>query len=108
MTNLVMNALNHAFDNKRGGLITIRAERLGNDRIRIFFQDNGKGMPLELLACIFDPFFTTKRGAGGTGLGMHIVYNLVTQQLGGSIVAHSVVGEGTTFTLETQASHGDR
>ena len=105
ITNLVMNAVNHAFEEKRGGRIMIRADRIEPGRIKIEFHDNGKGMAPDVLARIFDPFFTMKRGSGGTGLGMHIVYNLVTQQLGGSIVAQSVEGEGTTFTLEVNASH---
>ena len=104
ITNLVMNAVNHAFEEKRGGRIMIRADRTGSGRIKIEFHDNGKGMAPDVLARIFDPFFTMKRGSGGTGLGMHIVYNLVTQQLGGSIVAQSLEGEGTTFTLEVNAS----
>jgi signal transduction histidine kinase len=103
LTNLVINALTHAFEDKRDGRIIIRADPVGNGRVKIFFRDNGKGMPPDDLARIFDPFFTTKRGAGGTGLGMHIVYNIVTQQLGGSILAHSVEGEGTTFVIEIDA-----
>jgi signal transduction histidine kinase len=47
----------------------------------------------------FDPFFTTRRGEGGTGLGLHIVYNLVTRKLGGRIVLSSRLGEGTTFRI---------
>jgi two-component system, NtrC family, sensor kinase len=105
ITNLIMNAVKHAFEHRQGGLISIRVERGGVGKIKLIFKDNGKGMPTEVLVRIFDPFFTTKRGAGGTGLGMHIVYNLVTQQLGGSIVAQSVFGEGTTFLLEMEASH---
>ena len=62
-------------------------------------------MPPEVLARIFDPFLTTKRGTGKIGLGMHSVCNLVTQYLGGGIVAHSVPEEGTTFALEIDASH---
>ena len=105
VTNLIMNAVTHAFENQRGGKIGIQAERGVGGKIKILFHDNGKGMPPDVLARIFDPFFTTKRGWGGTGLGMHIVYNLVTQQLGGGIVAQSVEGEGTTFALEIDASH---
>ena len=105
ITNLLMNAVKHAFEDLRGGLIQIRAEPVGGDKITIHFQDNGKGMPPDVLARIFDPFFTTKRGSGGTGLGMQIVYNLVTQQLGGSIVVQSAPGEGTTFAIEVDAFH---
>ena len=55
----------------------------------------------EVLPKIFDPFFTTKRGQGGTGLGLNIVFNLITQTLGGSIDVTSAAGEGTTFTITT-------
>ena len=64
------------------------------------YTDDGRGIPPENLTKIFEPFFTTKRGDGGSGLGMHIVYNLVTQKLGGSINCESTVGIGTKFTLK--------
>ncbi|MFH1139845.1 MAG: HAMP domain-containing sensor histidine kinase, partial [Pseudomonadota bacterium] len=57
------------------------------------------GMDEETRKRVFDPFFTTKRGRGGSGLGMHIVYNLATQQLGGDITCESFPGRGVTFTL---------
>jgi signal transduction histidine kinase len=56
-------------------------------------------MDPQTLNKIFDPFFTTKRGAGGTGLGMYMIYNIVTQLLGGSIKASSVQGKGTQFEI---------
>ncbi|UUX51626.1 ATP-binding protein [Nisaea acidiphila] len=98
VTNLVMNAGIHAYEN-RGGDIRLEVERLssGADRIRV--QDFGKGMDEETKSQIFDPFFTTKRANGGTGLGMHIVFNLVTQKLGGRIECKSAPGEGTTFEI---------
>ena len=73
----------------------------------IDYRDNGKGMDEAARARIFDPFFTTRRGQGGSGLGMHIVYNLVTQVLGGSIVVDSAPGNGIQvcmiFDLERRA-----
>lgn len=59
-----------------------------------------KKTSLENLSKIFDPFFTTKRGQGGSGLGLHIIYNLVTQKLGGAIRCESEVGTGTRFVIE--------
>ena len=66
---------------------------------QILGSDDGIGMPAGDLRRIFDPFFTTKRGAGGTGLGMHIVYNLVTQMLGGTIEVFSTEGRGTRVVV---------
>lgn len=99
MTNLVMNSLNHAYESgEEGNLIfKINAEK---DRIIFMYSDDGKGMPQEVLDQIFDPFFTTSRGKGGTGLGMNIVYNLVTQSLGGTIQVHSTLGRGSMFYIE--------
>lgn len=99
VTNLLVNALVHGFDEQPGGAIHIRAERSDNRKIRLSIQDNGKGIPAENLNRVFDPFFTTRRGSGGSGLGLHIVYNIVRQRLGGSIEVHSEVGQGSTFTI---------
>jgi signal transduction histidine kinase len=63
------------------------------------YRDNGKGIPPEYLGRIFDPFFTTRRGTGGSGLGLHILYNIVSSQLQGSIHCESTPGEGTTFYI---------
>ena len=98
MTNLLMNSLNHGFENIEKGHIYISICRNDQDVI-INYRDTGCGMNKENLRKIFEPFFTTKRGKGGSGLGMHIVYNLVTQTLKGTINATSAVGEGVTFKL---------
>ncbi|MGK0289733.1 MAG: two-component system NtrC family sensor kinase, partial [bacterium] len=63
------------------------------------FIDNGKGMSSEIQEQIFEPFFTTKRGKGGTGLGLHIIYNLVNQRFKGKIFCESKEKEGTTFQV---------
>ena len=63
------------------------------------YSDNGVGIPEDQLSKIFNPFYTTKRGSGGSGLGLSIVYNIVTQTLGGSIECGSDIGGGTTFTI---------
>ncbi len=99
LTNLIMNSLIHGFEQMDSGTIIIEAE--GHETgIRLVYRDNGKGMRPEVLKKIFDPFFTTKRSHGGTGLGMHLVYNLVTQTLSGTIECQSTPGEGSVFTLE--------
>ena len=69
-------------------------------RLRLEYSDDGQGIPPENLSKIFEPFFTTKRGQGGSGLGLHIVYNLVTQKLLGEIEAKSEVGVGTKFIIK--------
>jgi len=98
VTNLIMNSVIHAFDEEDTGCISIHIEK-DNDQVTLTYTDNGIGVDEENLAKIFDPFFTTKRGFGGTGLGMHIVYNLVTQQLKGVIKCESHLGEGVKFTI---------
>jgi signal transduction histidine kinase len=99
LTNLFLNATNHAFSGGRSGTISISAKPRGNDDIEIIFADNGAGMTPDVQRQAFDPFFTTRRNEGGTGLGLHIVYNLVTQQLGGRMMLESRLGQGTTFRI---------
>jgi signal transduction histidine kinase len=99
LTNLFLNAANHAFADGRAGAISISARPRGTDEVEIIFADNGAGMTPDVLRQAFDPFFTTRRNEGGTGLGLHIVYNLVTQQLGGRMMLDSRLGQGTTFRI---------
>jgi len=101
ITNLVMNALIHAFSPADQGRIHIRAEEDSEEagHIRLTFSDNGRGIPPQHLTRIFEPFFTTHRGQGGTGLGLNILYNVVTQTLKGSITCTSTLGQGTTFIM---------
>ncbi|WP_050886993.1 HAMP domain-containing sensor histidine kinase [Bradyrhizobium sp. ORS 285] len=99
LTNLFLNAVNHAFADGRAGTISITARARGADDIEIIFADNGAGMTPDVQRQAFDPFFTTRRNEGGTGLGLHIVYNLVTQQLGGRMMLESREGQGTTFRI---------
>jgi signal transduction histidine kinase len=99
LTNLFLNAANHAFADGRSGAITITAKPRGIDDVEIIFADNGAGMTPDVQRQAFDPFFTTRRNEGGTGLGLHIVYNLVTQQLGGRMMLDSRLGQGTTFRI---------
>jgi histidine kinase len=100
LTNFVMNALLHAFDQgSKAGAMTIAVREPDPDSIELRFADNGKGIPQESLSRIFDPFFTTARGAGGSGLGLNIVHNLITGSLQGRIAVESTPGAGTTFIL---------
>jgi signal transduction histidine kinase len=99
LTNLFLNAVNHAFVGGRSGTISIAARPRGHDDVEIMFADDGAGMTPDVQRQAFDPFFTTRRNEGGTGLGLHIVYNLVTQQLGGRMMLESRVGQGTTFRI---------
>jgi signal transduction histidine kinase len=105
LTNLIQNSLVHGFpDNRRGHIGISAREEPGGIVLR--YADNGIGIPAENLNRIYDPFFTTKRGAGGSGLGMHIVYNLVTRMLGGTIDLASQPGQGTRVTVTVPAATG--
>jgi len=99
LTNLFLNAVNHAFTGGRSGTISVSARPRGHDDVEIIFADDGAGMSPDVQRQAFDPFFTTRRNEGGTGLGLHIVYNLVTQQLGGRMMLESRLGQGTTFRI---------
>jgi signal transduction histidine kinase len=99
VTNLFLNATNHAFADGRSGTISISARARDHDEVEIVFADNGAGMTPDVQRQAFDPFFTTRRDEGGTGLGLHIVYNLVTQQFGGQMMLESRPGQGTTFRI---------
>jgi PAS domain S-box-containing protein len=98
MSNLVLNAVIHAYEPEQAGEIRIGAEIEG-EFVVLTCQDDGAGIAPQHLKRIFDPFFTTRRGAGGTGLGLNIVYNLVTAKLRGRISVDSQLHSGTTFTL---------
>ncbi len=98
LVNLVMNSLLHAFAKVEKGKIDILISQ-DRDMALIEFRDNGGGMPEDIRRRVFDPFFTTRRGEGGSGLGLHIAWNLATQLLGGSISCESEVGKGTGFYL---------
>jgi signal transduction histidine kinase len=100
LTNLVLNALTHAFPERRAGALKLSARRAGTDHVEIEFADNGVGMSQDVQRRAFEPFFTTRRNRGGTGLGLHIVYNLVTRRLGGSLRLESESGRGTVFRIK--------
>ena len=93
LTNLLTNAVTHAYDEGQAGQLSIRVSEPRQDTVRIVFADDGKGIPPENIGKVFDPFFTTGRSSGSTGLGLHIVYNLVTSRLQGHINLYSKVGK---------------
>lgn len=99
LTNLAQNAVLHAFADLPGGRMKISVRGLDAARIELRFSDDGQGIAGADLGRVFEPFFTTRRHEGGTGLGLHIVHNLVTAKLGGSIAVQSTRGQGTDFIL---------
>ncbi len=99
LTNLIMNSLIHAFDENEQGKIIIKFV-VESGKLCWNYSDNGKGMSPEIVKQIFNPFFTTRRKDGGSGLGLHIVYNLVTQTLHGKVGCDSKPGSGTDFNIE--------
>lgn len=98
ISNLVSNALVHAFSGRENGAISISAKLHGNS-VELIISDDGVGIPEANLNRVFEPFFTTRLGQGGSGLGLNIVYNLVQDILGGSIAVTSPEGLGACFTL---------
>jgi signal transduction histidine kinase len=98
LTNLFLNSVIHAFPDGRAGSVIVEA-RLVRDDVDIFVSDDGVGMSDEIQRRALDPFFTTRRNEGGTGLGLHIIFNLVTQQLGGRLTFESRLGWGTRFRI---------
>ncbi|WP_042063331.1 ATP-binding protein [Aeromonas allosaccharophila] len=104
-SNLILNSINHGFDNwDKPKKITIKVEQQGEE-LFIDYSDNGRGIPPEILPRIFDPFVTSKRGQGGSGLGTHIIYNLVVQLLKGRISCASEPGNGAQFHIRLPIQH---
>jgi signal transduction histidine kinase len=99
LSNLINNALLHAFEACSAPKIVISAREIEHGQVVLNFSDDGVGMAPKTLHQVFDPFFTTKMGQGGSGLGMNIVYNVVTGMLGGSIGIASTPGTGTSVTI---------
>jgi signal transduction histidine kinase len=99
LTNLVSNALVHGFEGRSCGSVQINSSNEEDGWVVLTVRDDGNGISEDNLQRIYDPFFTTKLGVGGSGLGLHIVHNIVTDVLGGRIAVHSALGIGTTFTL---------
>lgn len=104
ITNLVNNSIRHGFQSENesreiNNCIEMNIEQNNIDEICLTYQDNGVGMSKEVLMQVFDPFFTTKRNQGGTGLGMNIVFNIITQKLSGHIDINSSLGKGVTCVI---------
>ena len=99
MTNLISNALLHAFEGRDHGTIRIDAESVNQQQARLSVSDDGVGIPPGLIERIFDPFVTSRLGSGGTGLGLHITHNAVVNVMGGTIKVRSERGVGTRFEM---------
>ena len=99
LTNLAVNSIMHAFPGARKGSIDITLRAAGAGDIEILFADDGCGMAPEIRRQAFDPFFTTRRHLGATGLGLHTVYNIVSERLGGRLKLESEPGAGTRVQL---------
>lgn len=99
ISNLITNSISHAFDSDSNQPTIEISSRSTPDTYVIVYQDNGHGMDSDTLKRMYDPFFTTKRGKGGSGLGMNIVYNLITSKLKGSVETTSTLGQGTCVTM---------
>jgi signal transduction histidine kinase len=109
VTNLINNAVVHAFEGRAAGEIHIEAVKCNDGKAVVLkITDNGVGISAETLPRIFDPFFTTKLGQGGSGLGLNIVYNMVCSILTGRIGVESEVGKGTCFTLTLATTATDK
>ncbi|KTD97943.1 sensor histidine kinase [Pseudoalteromonas sp. H71] len=98
-TNLIVNSLIHGFEGKTNGVMDITITSDENN-LTIDYKDNGNGVQPDQLEKLFNPFFTTKRDEGGSGLGTHIMFNLVKQTLSGSIEATSEPGEGLHYFIQ--------
>jgi signal transduction histidine kinase len=100
-SNLILNSVAHGFKEREHGLITIKAS-VQEGSLVVSYRDDGVGLSPEVKAHVFDPFFTTDM-QHGMGLGMHLVHNLVTHRLGGTISCESSVGQGVQFEIEVPA-----
>ena len=98
ITNLILNSILHAYKPQESGQILLQAFQ-DSSKCHIIYSDNGRGMTHEENRRVFEPFFTTKRSEGGTGLGMHIIFNLVEHQLKGKITCSSKLGQGARFHI---------
>jgi len=101
LTNLFLNSVTHAFpdDHDKQGTVEIKVRAFGRSEVEVLFSDNGRGMSSSVRREAFNPFFTTRRDLGCTGLGLHVVHNIVTNRLGGRLSLDSEPGEGTKVKM---------
>jgi len=100
LTNLLMNALIHGLEARPAGRVRVDCALVSEGLVSLSVSDDVLGMDEAVRRHIFDPFFTTKLGTGGSGLGMHIVHNIVTHVLGGQIEVRSSPGRGTQILIQ--------
>ncbi len=111
LLNLIMNSLKHGFEGRENGIVDIKTSFTQNETekmLHIKYRDYGVGMPPNVLKQIYEPFFTTKRDNGGSGLGMSIVYDLVTETLEGRIECSSAEQAGTEFIIDIPIKNGHK
>lgn len=106
ITNLILNSIMHGFDKGVSGNINLKFTKQ-SEMILFIFSDDGRGIPEDIQSKIYEPFYTTKPNEGGTGLGMHIIYKVVTEQFNGSIDCVSETSKGTTFYIELAENRPD-
>lgn len=99
MSELLGNAARHAFAGRSPGIVTVAARILDTDCIELTVSDDGVGIAPADQERVFDPFFTTQLGQGGSGLGLHTAYNLVSTVMHGSIELTSAPGSGSRFSI---------
>ncbi|MDZ7937905.1 MAG: ATP-binding protein [Rhodoferax sp.] len=100
ITNLMENAMVHGYAGLSSGVIDVGIATPRADWVSVTVRDYGRGIPKASLGKVFDPFFTTRLGQGGSGLGLSIVYGMVTRTLGGRISVQSEFGQGSCFTVD--------
>lgn len=106
LTNLLLNSILHGYEKgTKAGKIKIQIALVGENRLRIIFTDDGVGMSNEAANQAFEPFFTTQRGHGGSGLGLYVCYDIVTNQLKGTIALETSVGKGVHFKIDFPCNH---
>lgn len=108
ITNLIQNALIHAFPDRDSGRVDVIGQLRPDGWVEIRVQDDGVGIPADVMGRIFDPFFTTRLGKGGSGLGLHIAHNIITGVMGGQLTVHNRDTGGSVFKIVCPLQAPDR